>query len=142
MATYDLRDAVNRSAAEVPPEVDEFDLAGVTKAPSIKVRPCRVAESPVQFECRYYQTIRLPGNGPMGTVDVIIGRVVLVHMKDEALTQDGRLDILKIRPLARLGYYDYTTVDSIFEMVIPGKNLSLLSGLEGAPANRSDTTRK
>jgi len=73
---------------------------------------------------------------------VIIGRVVLVHMKDEALTQDGRLDILKIRPLARLGYYDYTTVDSIFEMVIPGKNLSLLSGLEGAPANRSDTTRK
>jgi flavin reductase (DIM6/NTAB) family NADH-FMN oxidoreductase RutF len=126
----------------VPPEVDEFDLAGVTKAPSIKVRPCRVAESPVQFECRYYQTIRLPGNGPMGTVDVIIVRVVLVHMKDEALTQDGRLDILKIRPLARLGYYDYTTVDSIFEMVIPGKNLSLLSGLEGAPANRSDTTRK
>jgi len=142
MATYDLRDAVNRSAAEVPPEVDEFDLAGVTKAPSIKVRPCRVAESPVQFECRYYQTIRLPGNGPMGTVDVIIGRVVLVHMKHEALTQDGRLDILKIRPLARLGYYDYTTVDSIFEMVIPGKNLSLISGLEGAPANRSDTTRK
>jgi len=136
MATYDLRDAVNRSAAEVPPEVDEFDLAGVTKAPSIKVRPCRVAESPVQFECRYYQTIRLPGNGPMGTVDVIIGRVVFVHIKDEVLTQDGRLDILKVRPLARLGYYDYTTVDSIFEMVIPGNNDRLLIGLEGAPIDR------
>jgi flavin reductase (DIM6/NTAB) family NADH-FMN oxidoreductase RutF len=136
MATYDLRDAVNRSAAEVPPEVDEFSLAGVTKAPSIKVRPCRVAESPVQFECRYYQTIRLPGNGPMGTVDVIIGRVVFVHIKDEVLTQDGRLDILKVRPLARLGYYDYTTVDSIFEMVIPGNNDRLLIGLEGAPIDR------
>ena len=136
MATYDLRDAVNRSAAEVPPEVDEFSLAGVTKAPSIKVRPCRVAESPVQFECRYYQTIRLPGNGPMGTVDVIIGRVVFIHIKNEALTQDGRLDILKVRPLARLGYYDYTTVDSIFEMVIPGNNDRLLIGLEGAPIDR------
>ncbi len=136
MATYDLRDAVNRSAAEVPPEVDEFSLAGVTKAPSIKVRPCRVAESPVQFECRYYQTIRLPGNGPMGTVDVIIGRVVFVHIKNEVLTQDGRLDILKVRPLARLGYYDYTTVDSIFEMVIPGNNDRLLIGLEGAPIDR------
>lgn len=136
MATYDLRDAVNRSAAEVPPEVDEFSLAGVTRAPSIKVKPCRVAESPVQFECRYYQTIRLPGNGPMGTVDVIIGRVVFVHIKDEVLTQDGRLDILKVRPLARLGYYDYTTVDSIFEMVIPGNNDRLLIGLEGAPIDR------
>ncbi len=136
MATYDLRDAVNRSAAEVPPEVDEFSLASVTKAPSIKVRPCRVAESPVQFECRYYQTIRLPGNGPMGTVDVIIGRVVFVHIKNEVLTQDGRLDILKVRPLARLGYYDYTTVDSLFEMVIPGNNDRLLIGLEGAPIDR------
>ena len=136
MATYDLRDAVNRSAVEVPPEVDEFDLAGVTKAPSVKVRPCRVAESPVQFECRYYQTIRLPGNGPMGTVDVVIGRVVLVHIADGALKPDGRLDILKVRPLARLGYYDYTTVDSLFEMVIPGGNDRLLIGLEGAPIGR------
>jgi flavin reductase (DIM6/NTAB) family NADH-FMN oxidoreductase RutF len=141
MATYDLRDAVNRSAAEVPPEVDEFTIAGVTKAPSIKVRPCRVAESPVQFECRYYQTIRLPGNGPMGTVDVIIGRVILVHIKNEVLTQDGRLDILKVRPLARLGYYDYTTVDSLFEMVIPGNNDRLLIGLEGAPIDREAKKR-
>jgi len=136
MATYDLRDAVNRSAAEVPPEVDEFDLAGVTKAPSIKVRPRRVAESPVQFECRHYQTIRLPGNGAMGTVDVIIGRVVLVHIKNQVLTKDGRLDVLKVRPLARLGYYDYTTVDSLFEMVIPGNNDRLLGGLEGIPIDR------
>jgi flavin reductase (DIM6/NTAB) family NADH-FMN oxidoreductase RutF len=131
MATYDLRDAVNRSAAEVPPDVDEFELAGVTKAPSVRVKPCRVAESPVQFECRYHQTIRLPGNGPGGAIDVVIGRVVLVHIKDEVVGPDGRLDILKIRPLARLGYYDYTSVESIFEMVIPGDNKALLAGLEG-----------
>jgi flavin reductase (DIM6/NTAB) family NADH-FMN oxidoreductase RutF len=131
MATYDLRDAVNRSAQEVPPEVDEFELAGLTKAPSIRVKPCRVADSPVQFECRYHQTVRLPGNGPRGSVDIIIGRVVLVHIKDEVIGPDGRLDIPKIRPLARLGYYDYTSVESIFEMVIHGENETLLAGLEG-----------
>jgi flavin reductase (DIM6/NTAB) family NADH-FMN oxidoreductase RutF len=95
-----------------------------------------VAESPVQFECVYHQTLRLPGKGIMGTVDIIIGRVVLVHIKDEFIDPDGRLDILKIRPLARLGYYNYTTIDSLFEMVIPGQNEALLSGLEGAPPTR------
>jgi flavin reductase (DIM6/NTAB) family NADH-FMN oxidoreductase RutF len=132
MATYDLREAVNLSAAEVPPEVDEFELAKVAKAPSIRVKPCRVAESPVHFECRYHQTVRLPGNGVMGTVDIVIGRVVLIHIKDDMIKADGRLDILKIRPLARLGYYDYTTVDSLFEMQIPGDNIALLTGLEGS----------
>jgi flavin reductase (DIM6/NTAB) family NADH-FMN oxidoreductase RutF len=132
MATYTLREAVNRSAAEVPPEVDEFELAGVGKAPSVRVKPSRVAESPVQFECLYHQTLRLPGAGLMGTVDVVIGRVILVHIKDEVIGPDGRLDIRKIRPLARLGYYDYTAIDSCFEMVIPGENENLLRGLEGA----------
>ena len=132
MATYELRDAMNRSAPEVPPDIDEFELAGLTKAASIRVKPCRVAESPIQFECRYHQTIRLPGNGLMGTVDIVIGRVVMIHIKDDVIRPDGRLDNLKIRPLDRLGYYDYTTVDSIFEMVIPGNNEALLTGLEGA----------
>jgi hypothetical protein len=64
--------------------------------------------------------------------------VVLVHIKDEVIGKDGRLDIIKIRPLARLGYYDYTTVDSLFEMVIPGDNASLLSGLEGRAGGPAD----
>ncbi len=131
MATYELREAVNRSASEVPESVDEFELAGLTKAPSIRVRPCRVAESPVQFECRYFQTLRLPGTGLRGTIDIIIGKVVLVHVKDDVIGPDGRLDIPRIRPLARLGYYDYTSVESVFEMVIPGENEQLLAGLEG-----------
>jgi flavin reductase (DIM6/NTAB) family NADH-FMN oxidoreductase RutF len=131
MATYDLREAVNRSAAEVPPEVDEFDLVGVTKAPSIRVKPFRVAESPIQFECLHHQTVRLPGRNGLGAADIIIGRVVLIHIKDEYILLDGRIDILKIRPLARLGYYDYTTVDSTFEMLIPGSNDRLMGGLEG-----------
>ncbi len=131
MATYDLREAVNRSAAEVPPEVDEFDLAGVTKAPSVRIKPCRVAESPIQFECLYHQTVRLPGRNGVGAADIVIGRVVLIHIKDDYILPDGRVDILRIRPLARLGYYDYTTVDSNFEMIIPGSNERMMGGLEG-----------
>lgn len=132
MATYELREAVNKSAEEVPPEVDEFELAGVSKAPSRIVQPCRVAESPIHFECLYHQTIRLPGNGTMGTVDIVIGRVIGIHIKDDFLATDGRIDILKIRPIARLGYHDYTSVESIFQMVIPGNDPRRLQGMEGS----------
>ena len=116
MATYDLREAVNISACEFPPEVDEFEAAGLTKAPSKIVKPWRVAESPIQFECTYHQTIHLPGYGKPGMCDMIIGKVVGVHIKDEFIMPDGKIDILKIKPLARLGYSDYTTIESIFEM--------------------------
>ncbi len=132
MATYDLREAVNISAQEVAPDIDEFELTGVTKESSRLVRPFRVAESPVQFECRYHQTLRLPGKGKMGTTDVVIGEVLGIHIKDEFILPDGKLDILKMKPLARLGYYDYTFVESVFEMVIPGTNEDLRSGMEGA----------
>ncbi|MDR3589868.1 MAG: flavin reductase family protein [Negativicutes bacterium] len=117
MVTYDLREAMNKSAVDLPSEVDEFEIAGVTKAPSVRVKPFRVAEAPIQFECVYTQTVRLPGGGVNGTVDVIIGKAVLVHIKDEVIT-NGKIDVVKIRPLARLGYWEYTTVDSTFEMVI------------------------
>jgi flavin reductase (DIM6/NTAB) family NADH-FMN oxidoreductase RutF len=132
MVTYELREAVNISAQEVPPDVDEFELAGVGKAPSKMVKPYRVEESPVQFECRYYQTVRLPGKGTMGSVDIVIGQVIGIHIKDEFVRSDGRLDILKMRPIGRLGYYDYTCVESVFEMVIPGPNEEVRAGMEGA----------
>lgn len=131
MVTYGLREAMNLSAQQVPPEVDEFELAGVTKVPSKLVKAPRVAESPIHFECRHYQTIRLPGNCTMGTVDIVIGQVIGIHIRDEFIQPDGKLNILKIRPIARLGYYDYTSVDSIFEMVIPGPDEKLRSGMEG-----------
>jgi len=132
MATYDLREAVNKSAEEVPPEVDEFDLSGVTKAPSRAVKPCRVAESPVHFECVYHQTLRLPGNSMLSTSDVVFGRVIGIHISDDVITSEGRIDALKIRPIARLGYHDYTSVESIFEMIIPGNNKVVLAGMDGS----------
>lgn len=116
MATYDLREQVNISAGEFAPEVDEFERAGLTKAPSEIVKPFRVAESPIQFECKYHQTIHLPGDGKKGCCDIIIGRVVGIHIKDEFIMPDGKLDILAMKPLARLGYLDYTTIDRIFEI--------------------------
>jgi flavin reductase (DIM6/NTAB) family NADH-FMN oxidoreductase RutF len=119
MATYDLRLAMNATAAELPPEVDEFVAAGLTKAPSIRVRPCRVAESPIHLECQYHQTIRLPGYNPSQSVDMILGKVVLIHIKDDVIDANGKVDIVKIRPLARLGYQDYACVDRIFEIIRP-----------------------
>ena len=132
MATYELREAVNKSAEEVAPDIDEFDMAGVGKAASNTVKPARVAQSPVHFECKYHATVRLPGNGTMGTVDVVFGRVIGIHIKDDVIGPDGRIDVLKVRPIARLGYHDYTSIESIFSMVIPGNDKRRLEGMEGS----------
>lgn len=132
MATWSQREAVNISAEELPHGVDEFERAGLRKLPSLRVKPPRVAGSPIQFECVYLNTLRFPGTPPMGSADVVFGRVVGVHIADEALTADGLVDVLRIQPIARMGYYDYTTVDNVFRMVIPGNNQALLAGLEGS----------
>jgi flavin reductase (DIM6/NTAB) family NADH-FMN oxidoreductase RutF len=131
MVTYDLREAMNLTAQQVPPEVDEFELAGLAKAPSRLLKAPRVAKSPVHFECRYHQTVRLSGNRTMGTVDIVIGEVLGIHIEDEFIQPDGKLNILKIRPIARLGYYDYTSIESVFEMIIPGADEKVRSGMEG-----------
>lgn len=141
MATYAQREAVNKSAEELPHGVDEFEHAGLLKLPSRKVKPMRVAGSPIQFECVYLNTLRFPGVPPMGTADVVFGRVVAIHIDDAVIDGQGMLDILKIQPLARMGYYDYTFVDNKFEMVIGGNNTALLAGLEGSPDKALQATR-
>jgi flavin reductase (DIM6/NTAB) family NADH-FMN oxidoreductase RutF len=140
MATWDLREAVNISAQELPHGEDEFAHAGLEKLPSRLVQPKRVKGSPIQFECEYLSTVRFPGRPPMGTVDVVFGRVIAIHIDDAVIDAQGKVDILKIRPIARMGYYDYTTVDSLFQMVIPGNSTALLAGLEGS-GEKSRTAR-
>lgn len=140
MATYDLREAVNISAEELPHGVDEFERAGLEKAPSRIVKPMRVARSPIQFECVYLNTLRFPGVPPIGTADVVFGRVVAVHIADEVIDVNGMVDVLKIQPLARMGYFDYTFVDNKFQMVIPGNSKALLAGLEGSPDKAKSST--
>ncbi|KAL5413829.1 hypothetical protein PMIN03_003511 [Paraphaeosphaeria minitans] len=134
LATWELRDAVNASAQFLPPGEDEFVRAGLEKqfGSALEGEPVPfVAQSPVNFECKYHSTIRLPGNPPMGSVDIVIGQVVAVHIDDRVIT-DGRLDIQKTQPIARCGYYDYTVVRDTFEMVIPGMDEATLAGLEGS----------
>ncbi len=131
MATYALREAVNISAMALPPEVDEFDRAGVSKAACLDAPGARVAESPCHFECRYLSTHRLPGNSPTGWVDVVYGQVMRIHVDDAVITGEGKIDIPAIQPIARMGYYDYTRITEVFEMRIPNASGAAEDGLEG-----------
>jgi flavin reductase (DIM6/NTAB) family NADH-FMN oxidoreductase RutF len=137
MATWALREAVNLSSEELAHGGDEFLHAKLEKAPSRLVRPPRVAASPIQFECRHLQTVRLPGNGAVGSVDVVFGRAVAIHIDDQYIGKDGRIDIVAIRPLARVGYHDYTSVEQVFTMTPRGSPVRL-AGLEGSPEKMTD----
>jgi len=131
MATYKLREAVNVSAMALPADQDEFVHAGVTKADCIDAPGPRVAESPCHFECQYLSTHRLPGDTPVGWVDIVFGKVMHIHVADDVITSQGKLDIPSIQPIARMGYYDYTCVTDVFEMRIPGASTEAADGLEG-----------
>jgi flavin reductase (DIM6/NTAB) family NADH-FMN oxidoreductase RutF len=128
------REAINITSQLVAPEVDEAALAGLEMVPSRIVKPSRVAASPVHLECKFHGSLVLPGNSPDQVHHVVIGRVAGVHIRDDVLTRDGKLDVLKIRPIARLGYFDYTTVHSMFTMMPGGPNVKAhQAGLEGRP---------
>jgi flavin reductase (DIM6/NTAB) family NADH-FMN oxidoreductase RutF len=131
MATWELREAVNISAMALPANEDEFTHAGVTKADSIHCAAPRVAESPAHFECKYLSTHTLEGDSPVGTVDVAFARVARIHVADSFIGADGKMDIAKLQPIARMGYYDYTVVRDVFEMKIPGASGAAAAGLEG-----------
>lgn len=118
IATWDLRDSVNRSSAPARPEMDEMTLSGLEAEPSRLVKPPRVKASPIHLECRHHRTIDLPSNDPNGRNAIVVGHVLGVHIKDDILT-DGRVDMSKFRPIARLGYMDYTMVDAVFTMERP-----------------------
>ncbi|MGD9536794.1 MAG: flavin reductase family protein [Alphaproteobacteria bacterium] len=137
VATWALRNNMNRSSAAVQPEVDEMALAGLTPVPSRIVKPPRVAESPIHLECVHHQTIDLPSNDPKARNALCIGRVVGIHIADEVIT-DGRVDMAKVKPIARLGYHDFTVVETVFEMPRPSAEEALAAA---TPALRSVTSR-
>ena len=111
LATRPLAQAVNISSATVAEDVDEFDLAGLTPAASQRVAPPRVAESPVAFECRLTQLIRLTdAEGAPIDAWLTLGEVVMVHI-DQALLIDGVYDTVAAEPILRGGGpADYFTV--------------------------------
>ena len=133
MVTWDLREAMNTTAMAVPYGESEIKLAGLRTVKADLSDVPMVADSPCHFECRYISTHRLKGNSNVGTVDVVFAEVVKIHIKDEYIDEFGKLDIKKARPIARLGYYDYTVVDETFEMRIPMASADEAAGLEGRP---------
>lgn len=108
LATYALREAVNITAEQMEYGVDEFERAGLEKEDSVMsevvvttgngerkmMKIPMIKASPVRFECEHYTTLKLPGNPPMGAVDVVIGRVVGIYI-DEGVLTDGKIDIKK-----------------------------------------------
>lgn len=137
---YELKDAMNITASGFEPEEDEFEKAGLTKADSVRVAARRVAESPIQFECEYMQTIRIPGTtaGGKGTVDLILGRVVEIHVSDDIILPDGKLDYRKLRLLGRAGYWDYGVMEDTFSMRVPGVSAARMAAMEGRRPTAED----
>jgi flavin reductase (DIM6/NTAB) family NADH-FMN oxidoreductase RutF len=120
LATAALAAGMNQSAANVPPDVDEFELARLATAPCRLIRPLRVAASPAALECRVLDVLNLHDlEGRQTGRFFVLGQVVGVHI-DEAFLDRGRFDTAKAAPLARCGYQDYATVTAVFQMLRPG----------------------
>lgn len=131
MATYALRDAVVLTSTIEEPGIDEMAQASLTPAPSRLVKPPRVAECPISLECKHYQTTILPSDTPTLYNSVVVGRVVGIHIDDSIITASGKLDMVKVRPLARMGYLDYTSVTDVFELRPENTSDNSVIGMSG-----------
>jgi flavin reductase (DIM6/NTAB) family NADH-FMN oxidoreductase RutF len=122
LATMALAARMNATSAEVPSQVDEFALSGLTPALSRLVAPPRVLESPVNFECRLSQLIQLQdADGVLVKSWLVLGEVVAVHI-DRSLLKDGVYDTAAAHPILRAGKLgDYAEIrpDAMFEMARP-----------------------
>lgn len=118
LTTWALRDAMNETSIDAPHGIDEFETAGLTKAPSTIVKPPRVAESPVHLECKLVQIVELPTPEAADPNTVVFGEVVGVHIDDDVIVE-GMVDMMKLDPIARLGYDQYTRVTDVFSMTRP-----------------------
>ncbi|MSO54504.1 MAG: flavin reductase family protein [Rhodospirillales bacterium] len=119
LVSHPLRESMNRTSANVGRAVSEMTLAGLAAAPSVKVKPPRIADSPASLECRWLQTIPVPHPRAKDRHVMVIGEVVGIYIRDDMIV-DGRVDMTRLQPVARLGYNDYTTVTDVFSMIRPG----------------------
>jgi flavin reductase (DIM6/NTAB) family NADH-FMN oxidoreductase RutF len=112
---------MNASSAEFDAGISEPERVGIEMSGCLNVKPPRVARSPVVLECRYNTTVRLTGaDGRTNPSSIVFGEVVGVHVDDRVIV-DGRIDVVKMQPIARLGYTDYSVVDELFTMPRPAK---------------------
>lgn len=115
MVTKDIAEPMNDSAAVVAAEVDEFALVGVMPIQAVKVKPMRVAESPIQLECELVHHYFLEDH-TQGGACVLIGRVVMIHVADEILLDNTRINPELYKPIARLGGSNYSEQGEIFSI--------------------------
>ena len=107
-----LADKMVLSSANFDYEISEFNAIGLNPAVSTMVNAPRLAESPLNLDCRLYKTIEL------GTNQLVLGEILCVHV-DQGLLSDGRIDPTKLKPLARLGGDQYCLVNDVFELARP-----------------------
>ena len=112
-----VAEAMNASAASLPPEESEFEICGLTAVSSLKVRPPRVGESPVQFECTTMQILNI-AEGP-GGANIVIGRVVHVHMDDAVVGTSGLVDPDMLDAVGRMGGLTYCRTTNRFDLPRP-----------------------
>jgi flavin reductase (DIM6/NTAB) family NADH-FMN oxidoreductase RutF len=107
-----LGERMVRASGEWPPEVDEFELTGLTPVPSEVVKAPRVGESPVSLECTLHREI------PLGDASFVVGEIVRAHVDDRVIV-DGRVDPMRLAPLGRLGGNAYSPLREVIRMDRP-----------------------
>ena len=111
---YAARDVMNASSGAHPAGTDEFAVSGAVKAECETIDCPRVADAPASLECRVTRIVQLPGEANF----TVFGEVTGVHIRDDAL-RGGRFDVMAFGPMARLGYQDYTRVETLFSLKRP-----------------------
>ncbi|MGL2967135.1 flavin reductase family protein [Flavobacterium sp. XGLA_31] len=113
MVTEDIVEAMNITAQAVPAHVDEFELAGVTPVASVKVKPMRVKESPIAFECELVHHYFLEEHKKGGAC-ILIGRIVMMHFDDRVLLEHYKINLENYKPVARLAGANYSKLGELF----------------------------
>ena len=132
VVSYDMVQQASLASCEYPQGVDEFTKAGFTAVKSEMVKPFRVAESPAQLECRVLQIIETGADGGAG--NLVICEMVCMHLHDNVLNEEGKIDPHKIDLVARMGadYYCRASGSAVFE--VPKPNTQLGIGIDALPA--------
>ena len=131
VVSYDIVQQMSLTSTEYPKGVNEFKKAGLTMLPSEVVKPFRVAESPVQFECKVWKVIELGTEGGAG--NLILCKVVRMHLNEAILDDEERIDPLKIDLVSRMGGNWYgRSKQGVFEVQKPLSRLGI--GVDQIPA--------
>jgi len=118
ISTYESKEKMNQTCSPLAKGESEVDLALLETTQSKLVKPKSLKASPINMECKLYKILDLPVLKENEYNGIIIGKVIGININDEYI-KDGIIDVKKLKPLARLGYMDYTVVDDFFRMNRP-----------------------